>query len=39
MFLYMHLIEEKLDEYSSPTDLLEIEDTISERDYYINTDK
>lgn len=35
----IYLIEEKIDEYDSPDDLLEISDSISERDYYINTNK
>lgn len=35
----IYLIEEKIDEYDSPDDLLEISDSISERDYYANTNK
>ena len=35
----IYLVEEKIDEYDSPEDLLEISDSISERDYYANTNK
>ena len=35
----IYLIEEKIDEYDSPEELLEISDSISERDYYANTNK
>ena len=33
------LVENKLDEFDYPEDLLEISDTLSERDYYMNTNK
>lgn len=35
----IYLVEDKIDEYDSPEDLLEISDSISERDYYANTNK
>lgn len=35
----IYIIGDKLDEYDYPDDLVEIADTISERDYYINTEK
>lgn len=35
----IYLVEDKIDEYDSPEDLLEISDSISERDYYVNTKK
>lgn len=35
----IYLIEDKIEEYDSPEELLEISDSISERDYYANTNK
>ncbi len=35
----IYLLENTLEEYDYPEDLLEISDTISERDYYCNTNK
>lgn len=35
----IYLIEDKIEEYDSPEELLEISESISERDYYVNTNK
>lgn len=35
----IYLVEDSIEEYDSPEDLLEISDTLSERDYYQNTNK
>ena len=35
----IYLVEDKINEYDSPEELLEISDSISERDYYANTNK
>lgn len=35
----IYYVEDKIDEFDSPEDLLDISDSISERDYYVNTKK